>query len=89
MEPTPPHRSVSDSAKDPRSCLHFYESNGDSETLCLNPFLFPEQKQQNIKEAEVWNVGLELSWNLAPSHSSQLPTPRNYRCDLGKGKGSI
>ena len=72
---------MSDSAKDTWSCLHFYESNGDSETLCLKPFLLLEQKQQQIKEAEVWNVGLELSWNLAPSPQLQI--------DRGKGKGSI
>ena len=82
MEPTV-HWSVSDSAKDSRSRLHFYELNGDSETLCLKPFLLLEQKQQKIREAEVWNVGLEPSWNLAPSPSLQL------QIDHGKGKGSI
>lgn len=83
MEATTVHGSVSDSAKDPRSRLRFYESNGDSETFCLKPFLLLEQKQLQIKEAEVWNAGLELSWNLAPSPSLQL------QIDRGKGKGSI
>lgn len=57
--------SSSDSAKDLQSHLYFYESNCDSETFHSKAFLTSRTKTADQREAEVWILELEVSWNLA------------------------